>query len=203
MALADNSVKREQAALLLADDRLSDEQIAEQVGIGRTTLHRWKGDEEFQARVKAHVDALASAALSQGIAQRWRRLRRLNRDWERMQRLIEARAESMADDVPGGETGLLAHDQKGIGQGPNAEVVDVYRVDTALLSEMRATEKQAAEELGQWIEKSESRGLLRVESTVDLSGLSDEELSDLDRLTKRIAATGGGGAGENTPRVLA
>ena len=31
----------------------------------------------------------------------------------------------------------------------------VYYVDTALLAELRATERQCAEELGQWVTKSE------------------------------------------------
>jgi hypothetical protein len=47
-------------------------------------------------------------------------------------------------------TGLWAEDDK----GRNADQ-PVYKADTALMAEMRATERQAAEELGQWATKSQ------------------------------------------------
>ena len=47
--------------------------------------------------------------------------------------------------VPGGTTGLLTKDYK----GKQADT-PVYKVDTALLAELRAHERQAAEELCQW-----------------------------------------------------
>ena len=61
------------------------------------------------------------------------------------------RAAAMAD-VPGGSTGFLIRQYQG------AHAMPVYKVDTgllSLLSELRAIEKQAAEELGQWSEKRE------------------------------------------------
>ena len=39
-------------------------------------------------------------------------------------------------------------------KGRNADVA-VYKADTALMAELRAVMRQAAEELGQWITKSE------------------------------------------------
>jgi hypothetical protein len=53
----------------------------------------------------------------------------------------------------GGATGLLLKDYK----GKDADQ-PVYKVDTRLLAELRAHEKQAAEELGQWSEKRELTG---------------------------------------------
>jgi len=55
-------------------------------------------------------------------------------------------------DIPGGNTGLLVRDYK----GRNADK-PVYKADTALMAEMRATERQAAEEMGQWVERREKR----------------------------------------------
>ena len=58
-------------------------------------------------------------------------------------------------DVPGGEaTGLLVRDYKG-----KDATAEVYKVDTALLAELRNHERQAAQELGQWDTKSEAAGL--------------------------------------------
>lgn len=55
-------------------------------------------------------------------------------------------------ETPGGASGLLVRQYHG------AVALPVYKVDTALLSllsELRAHERQAAEELGQWSEKRE------------------------------------------------
>lgn len=71
-----------------------------------------------------------------------------------MQQVIAERAEAKEmQGVAGGETGLLAHNVKGLGKGDDFELVDEYAVDTGLLREIRETEKQAAIELGQWQEK--------------------------------------------------
>ncbi len=88
---------------------------------------------------------------------------------------------------------------------PTKRVVQVeeFAIDTGALAELRAIELQAAKELGQIIEKTEHSGKVRLESAPDLSGLTDEELDDLERLTKRLADTRGGGTGEGTPRLPA
>jgi hypothetical protein len=54
---------------------------------------------------------------------------------------------------PDGTTGLLVSSYK----GKDADQ-PVYKVDTSLLAELRAHEKQAAEELGQWTENLELTG---------------------------------------------
>lgn len=144
----------EKAAQLIADGQLSLGQIAEEVGVDRRTLWNWRQIPAFAARVEEHLDEFRDEVLRRGIAVRERRVKALNHRWNQMQALINARAEAMAD-VPGGSTGLLAHDVKGIGKGADFERVDVYLFDAALLRELREHEKQAAQELGQWTEKHE------------------------------------------------
>lgn len=97
---------------------------------------------EIRAEVSAGTIALE-------ISDRNNRIQVLQDLLDRSRRLIAARALDMPD-VPGGETGLLCRDYKG--KDANQPV---YKADTALMSEVRATMKQAAEELGQWVEKSE------------------------------------------------
>ena len=87
------------------------------------------------------------------ISNRNARIQALQDRWDRARRLIDARARDLAD-IPGGNTGRLVRDYK----GRNADVA-VYKADTALMAEMRATERQAAEELGQWVTKSEPSNL--------------------------------------------
>ena len=97
---------------------------------------------ELQTVISAGVIALE-------IGNRNARIQALQDIWDRGRRLIDARARDLAD-IPGGNTGLLCRDLKGRnGDKP------VYRADTALLAELRAVMRQAAEELGQWITKSE------------------------------------------------
>ena len=68
--------------------------------------------------------------------------------------LLTARGADLVD-APGGSTGLLIRQFQGKLERA------VYRVDpglVSLLAELRAHEKQAAEELGQWSEKREPAG---------------------------------------------
>jgi hypothetical protein len=69
----------------------------------------------------------------------------------RMRQVITERTASPEfADVPGGTTGLLTKTYVG-----KDAIMPVYRVETRILAELRAREKQFAEELGQWSEKRE------------------------------------------------
>ena len=112
------------------------------------------------------------------------RIQALQDRWEpRARRLIDARARDLAD-VPGGNTGLLVRDYK----GRNADVA-VYKADTALMAEMRATERQAAEELGQWITKSEPSHLNVNEMTERLNAGRRRLLEDREKRQALVAGT--------------
>jgi hypothetical protein len=148
------------AAQLVADDRLTDREIAEQCGIDKATLERWKLQTAFKARVQAIVEAYTKRALKHGIARRERRIGVLNDLHNKVLQVIDERAKSedMAT-VPGGKTGIVTKTLKGIGKGEDFQTVAEYRVDTASIAEIRDIQKQAAEELGQWIKRTESLDL--------------------------------------------
>jgi hypothetical protein len=138
---------------------MSDEMIAARLGVTRQTLANWKRETAFQERVQEHLEAAREAIKAEGIASRINRVNALNDRWDRMRTVIAERAEDNAmQGVPGGKTGLLVHQTKAIGTGQNQTIIDEYAVDTGLLKELRAHEEQAAKELGQWTEKSESSG---------------------------------------------
>ena len=151
------NAQRDQAAMALAEDRLTDEQIAQSLGLSRASIAVWKRHPDFTQRIEDNRALLLKAVEAKGIADRRNRVNALNRRWEKMQQIIEERAAdpSMAD-VAGGDTGLLAHSVKGVGSGTGVELIDVYEVDTGLLRELRAHEEQAAKELGQWVEKQQT-----------------------------------------------
>lgn len=177
------------AAQLLAEEKLSDEKVAKEVGISKRQLERWKKHPDFSARVQHLVAALAKAGARRAIARRSNRVRALDARWEAMQQVIRERAEDMAN-VPGGKTGLLVRTTKGIGRGNTFQIIEEYAVDTGLLRELREHEKQAAQELGQWTEKKEVTG----KDGQPLCELSDAKLAaiieaDTSRRSSGIAAS--------------
>jgi hypothetical protein len=148
-----------QALALVADDFENDRKIAALCGIAMSTLEQWKKHPEFKARVGELVRKMGARLEELAIAKKHRRVAALNRRWEKMQQVIEARETAPETlEAPGGTTGLLVMTAKVIGTGASAEKVREVSVDTGLLAEMRATEKQAAQETGQWADKAEVGG---------------------------------------------
>jgi hypothetical protein len=147
--------RQTEAANLLAEDALTDEQIAGKVGISRSQLARWKTNPEFKARVEAAVQERSDVARRYAIGRRTRRLAALDRRWHDLRRVIEERAaDPAAQNIPGGSTGLLVCRSRVLGHGEQCRIVEEWVVDIALLRELRALERQAAQELGQWAAKT-------------------------------------------------
>jgi hypothetical protein len=180
-----------EAAALVAKDELTNQEIAGKVGVTPQALGKWKANPEFMARVDGHIAEFAETIRRRGIAQLGRRVDALNDRWNRMRRVIESRAEAYADDMHGGDTGLICRtvkwERKWNEERKENESVPVYEyeVDTGLLRELREHEKQAAQELGQWTEKKElsGHGGGPIPIGIDLSGLSDDELGVLRKIT--------------------
>lgn len=144
----------QKAAKLVAAGDLSYEEIAAECSIGRATVARWAKTPQFEARVKRLVDEYAKAVRRRGIAILERRVAALDDRWDRMKRLMDARsADPGMKGVPGGDTGIVVRDLKGIGKGDDFQVVETFAFDAALFREFREHEKQAAQELGQWTER--------------------------------------------------
>lgn len=153
------SPSKEQAALLVAEDSKSNPDIAAAVGVTARQLERWKRLDAFRSRVEEHRKLWRDELAAEGLASQKNRLAAYNDRWRRMQRVIEAReADPALANAPGGNTGLMVRQQKGIGSGFNFEIIEEFAVDTGLLKEMRELEKQAAQDLGQWTEKKEIAG---------------------------------------------
>lgn len=146
----------EKAAELLALGELSDTAIAEEVGVNRCTLWRWRRNAEFSKRVESHLEEIRAEIRRHGIGVVERRVAALDDRWHRLRRVMEERGASKdMQDVPGGPTGLLVRKYRSVGSGENADLVEEFFVDTGLLSELREHERQAAQELGQWLNKTD------------------------------------------------
>jgi hypothetical protein len=140
---------RDKAAQLIASGAVTKTDIAKQCNISRPTLYCWMECDDFIAAVEHYQKKIERAILKTGIAVKVNRLRAIDDRWERMQRLINARAEDLQHVAGGGDTGMLVRRYKSIGSGAMAEKVEEYEFDAALTKEMREHERQAAEELGQ------------------------------------------------------
>lgn len=146
---------RERAAALCADDALNDEQIAAKCHVNRRSLTTWRTVPEFRARVDELVEATRAAVRAEGIANKQVRVDRLAARAELLERVIAERAADQSlQGVAGASTGLLVRTYR-IANGRDPIVKEEYAVDVATLAELRATEKQAAQELGQWVEKTD------------------------------------------------
>lgn len=144
------------AAQLVAENRLTGEQIAERVGVHRNTLSRWKKDPEFAAKVDEIQAEMFEAAKRFGIGTVANRLREIDRRYRRLLRVIDERSKDPSLQVAaGGDTGLLVRQIKGIGSGDNFQRVEEFAVDTGLLAELRALEEAAAKQLGQFVTKTD------------------------------------------------
>lgn len=171
---------RDRAARLLSEDRLSDEAIATELNIGPRTLYHWKRNPDFQAWIEEHRAAQLQAIKDEGIRNKQNRMRAYAELAAKLQRVISERADDpLMDGVAGGATGLLVaepllikvyeanhpadeDDERQSLDGPitpmrQSRIVYKYAVDTATLKELRATLQQAAQEAGEWLDKSESK----------------------------------------------
>lgn len=148
---------RTKAAELLADGALSEEQVAAQVGVIRKTLYNWRQIPEFNARVAARRAAQRAAIEAKGIADKQNRIAFLNERHVALRQVVRERGEdeSIAH-IPGATTGYVVRTFKTIGVGPHAQTIEEHGIDTGLLKEFRAHEQQAAQELGEWVEKKDT-----------------------------------------------
>lgn len=164
-----NRSKKIRAAILLAEDELIDEQIAAEVGISRRQLGTWKTDPDFNALVDGYVGEITAQALKLPIAKKLTRVRELDdlrkSYWQIKDQRGAAYAELLKDtpdnammrefghSVPEwAMTGMLLAQPK---IAANGKTVTEWAFDKALDSAIKETHRQAAQELGQWVDKGE------------------------------------------------
>jgi hypothetical protein len=73
----------------------------------------------------------------------------MDADWQGLGKVQQDRAADQTyAHVPGYSTGLMAHTFKSVGSGENAQLVDEFKVDTAVIAERRALAMAAMQLLG-------------------------------------------------------
>jgi hypothetical protein len=142
--------RRQKAAQLVADDDLTDVQIAAALGRSKKWLEEQKQDDRFAQRVAEIRDATRAELLEHGIAVKALRMQQKDERWRLLQQVRQARAEDPESaTIPGGKTGLVIVQFKAIGAGRDQVVYREYAVDTATLAAELALEESAAKEMGE------------------------------------------------------
>jgi hypothetical protein len=154
--------EREEIALHVAQGKLSWEKIAAEVGVSRGTVWNLYQIPDFKARVDEHKAAFASEIRSRALANHEGRLDSLYKLRERIMRILEEREAAYDDNhtEPGMASGLLNENvtimQMDGDSGERSRIIKrEYKYETALARDLMAIEKQIAQELGQFSEKSE------------------------------------------------
>jgi hypothetical protein len=130
-----------------------------------------KGAKQGAARLLTFVDvcsriaelqeAISVEVIALEISSRNARVTSLQKRWDRLRDglnlVLDERGADMAE-VPGGASGLLCRDYKGKEADRLVTRIDpgVVSMVVSMVAELRAHEKQAAEELGQWQAPGES-----------------------------------------------
>lgn len=193
------SANQIQAAQMLADGSFTVAEIAEQIGVKDRTIYRWQKDPEFQSTLNRHRDVLEAAILQEGIARKAQRIKRYAERLAKLDQVIEERGnDRQMAGIPGGTTGLIVRQIKSIGVGAHNREVEEFVVDTGTLREIRELEKQAAQELGQWVDKGELTGRNGGAIQIDDVGLSDDERAErIAAILDRARARGARSAADN------
>lgn len=151
---------QQEAALLVAQDRLTNVQIAKRLGVGLRTVEKWKADKGFRQEVETHRKLWQKEVRTRGLADVHHRLRIAVDIEKRLLAAIQARGASEdMKDVPGGKTGMVLKTYKSLKveeEGADGELhlvqkaVTEYKIDYEAARTITNLHEYVATELGQW-----------------------------------------------------
>lgn len=193
VVMAQSDASRIDAAVLMAArnvdegaESLTDQQIAERVGVSRSTITRWKRDPEFNALMGDAEGDIKAAALRVPSAQIHNRIKSLDKLAGNILKAIDLRAatyaaiadspEEAARQVFGSETPPWAATGVYIAKkkiSASGKTVTDWELDRASIDAIDRIYQHIAKQLGQWSEKSEISGPDGVALTVVLAERAD------------------------------
>lgn len=146
--------------------------------------------------IRARIDELRVAnfkpgtVVAPGVRSIEARVEAKFRRWDKMYKIIEERGKDPEmRKVPGGKSGLLVMSVKQVGNGPTAQIVKEYRLDTDILSEMREHEKEVREELNQIAARKDIKANFNVNAAMtskEIGKLLKGALSDIPKEELRL-----------------
>jgi hypothetical protein len=136
------------AALLATGHSIS--QTAAACGVAERTVLRWKREPKFLSAYQRAQDEQRHRIIGEGAAVKQFRIAALRRRRVQLLRIAAARAGNPArGGVEWDTSGFLIQKEVCVGGGQFGKFILEYRLDTALLCELRAIERQIAEEMGE------------------------------------------------------
>jgi len=150
--IAKITARHRRVAKLLAEDRLSKEEIAATSKMSPTTLYEWMKEPLFQSVVREYAADIEAAISRIPYAKKADRIQLLSDNVSKYVELQEMRGKWYTErfpEVPGGGTGLLVHSETVKGVGQYSVHIDEHKVDTGLQSLMNASLMQIAKERGE------------------------------------------------------
>lgn len=167
------NTQRRKTAVMVAEDRYEDTYIRQKCDVSFTTFYRWKSHPIFQSYVAELREKWKQKIEKEGIADRLNRIKRLNETRNKLLQVIDDRAEKTERDVPGASTGLIVKECTPVKIGDTVHMRIRSYVDNETLAMINATEKQAAQELGQWTESNDKGSHVNILVNVDTSDLAN------------------------------
>jgi hypothetical protein len=146
-------LKHKKAARLLAEDRMSIERVAGELGINVETLRTWRNAPAFQAQVREYQAEIEAAVSQIPYAKKADRIQLLSDSVSKYTELRDKRGKWYTEkfpDVPGGSTGLLVHSETVKGVGAGQVHIDEHKVDNGLESLLQTALVQIAKERGEF-----------------------------------------------------
>jgi hypothetical protein len=185
-----------EAVGLVAACDLGHHEIAERLGIGSTTLARWKNQPLFAAQVKVIRDKAAEMVTDKAVSSLDARIKSKNKRWTGMNRTIDQRIELAVESgdagkFPGADTGLF--NPKFHYNDEGEVIARSWTYDRFLADGILKLEDSVADDLGQRVHRSEisgpSGGPIQVDASVNVS-FRVGVLSDIAVLASEIREAG-------------
>lgn len=153
-SLVPDHLRQPMCIALLAEDKLTNKEIAAQCGISRRTLGLWKQDPDFAQKVQIATTEYQKTFLTAGLAAKEKRLAVNNHIHDKLLEVIKERGEEMDGECAGGGTGLMVREYKASKKG----VYKQYKVDNPTIKSILELHDAVREDLGQNKQKVELTG---------------------------------------------
>jgi hypothetical protein len=135
-------------------------------------------DDSVSSRVAELRNDLSATTLQLQITERDQRLLALQDRWDRLRQAADARA--VGDYAAMMRTGIVVRKLRNIGSGKDAQVIEEYEIDTALVEALNSVERRAAIETGQEQENVNLTGQISAKSIALSKVMTLPELEALE-----------------------
>lgn len=180
----------ELACNLIVEGRLKITEIAEQARVSEQTIYKWRRHPDFQERVKEFRERYAAVVMHLGITRLECRMEAMHERWIALRNVIAERAlDPDLQKVAGGSTGHVVRTKGKTTRDQQGEIVETseeYEVDTGLLAAILDLETQAARQMGQLVDKKETK----FKWDGDLGKLTGEQLTQMTAILEQIGYGG-------------